>query len=188
MPLPAHRVLFDEAALARRVAELAEEVRTRSPVPEVLMVGLLDGSFIFLADLARALSRAGLEPRVELARTSSYGTSTTSGRDISVLHDPTGNLEGRAVLLVDDILDTGRTLKTMRDRLATRAPSWLATCVLLDKPARREVDIAPDFVGFAVPDAWIIGYGLDLAGAGRALPYVAQVTGRSHGPGAPPAR
>lgn len=167
-------MLIDEETLARRVASLAAELHARCPPDApLLLLGLLDGSFVFLADLARALARRGLDPRVELARTSLYGGAREASRDVAVLHDSREPLTGVAVVLVDDILDTGRTLATMVERTRARDPLWLASCVLLDKPARRQVKIAADFTGFEVPDAWVLGYGLDHAGAGRGLPYVA---------------
>jgi hypoxanthine phosphoribosyltransferase len=175
MPLPPHRVLHDERAIAARVEELAADVARALPGREPLLIGLLDGCFVFLADLARALSRHGVEPQVQLMRTSLYGSGTTPGEEVQILHAPEDSLRGRDVLLVDDILDTGRTLTAARGVLARHDPAWLATCVLLDKPARREGSLAADFVGFTVPDEWIVGYGLDLDGRWRALPYLACV-------------
>src|SRR5688500_18985885 len=110
MPLPTHRVLHDERAIAARVETLADEVAGAMPSREPLLIGLLDGCFVFLADLARALARRGLEPRVQLMRTSLYGSGTTPGKEVQILHAPEENLRDCAVLLVDDILDTGRTL------------------------------------------------------------------------------
>jgi len=139
------------------------------------MIGLLTGAFVFLADLVRALGRLGVEPQVDFIAVSHYGLATESGGEVQITKDTTMDLAERPVLLVDDILDTGRTLKVVRDRLLVRGPSWLRTCVFLDKPSRRVVPISADYVGFEVPDVWIIGYGLDAGGEGRALPYVAAV-------------
>jgi hypoxanthine phosphoribosyltransferase len=106
---------------------------------------------------------------------SHYGATTQSSGLAKLVKDTALNVAGRPVLLVDDILDTGRSLSLARDRLAASGPAWLRTCVLLDKPCRREVSIKADYVGFEVPDVWVIGYGLDADGEGRALPYVAAI-------------
>ena len=170
-----HSVLFDEAAIATRVAQLARAIATDLPDPAPMMIGLLTGGFVFLADLVRAVARLGVEPQVDFMAVSHYGLATESGGVVKIQKDTALNLAGRPVLLVDDILDSGRTLRMVRDHVMTRGPSWLRTCVFLDKPSRRVVTISADYVGFEVPDVWIIGYGLDAGGEGRALPYVAAV-------------
>ncbi len=143
------------------------------PDPAPLVIGILTGSFVFLADLVRALSRLDVQPQVDFMAMSHYGAATQPSGVVKLQKDTTLDVAGRAVLLVDDILDTGRSLTLARERLAARGPTWLRTCVLLDKPSRREVAIKADHVGFEVPDVWVIGYGLDAAGKGRAFPYVA---------------
>jgi hypoxanthine phosphoribosyltransferase len=168
-----HRILFDEATIAARVEQLAWTISKDLPGPVLLVVGILTGSFIFVADLVRALSRLKVEPQVDFMALSHYGASTEPTGLVKVIKDVAVDVSGRSVLLVDDILDTGRSLTLARDRLAGSGPTWLRTCVLLDKPSRREVAIKADYVGFEVPDVWVIGYGLDAAGEGRALPYVA---------------
>lgn len=170
-----HRVLFDEKAIAARVEELAQTIAKGLPEPTPVMIGLLTGAFIFLADLFRALGRLGVEPQVDFMAVSHYGHSMQSSGLVQIHKDSALDLKGRPVLLVDDILDSGRTLRMVRDHLAARDPSWLRTCVLLDKPGRRQVAISADYIGFEVPNVWIIGYGLDARGEGRALPYVASV-------------
>lgn len=170
-----HHVLFDETAIATRVEQLARAIARDLPDPAPLMIGVLTGGFVFLADLVRAVARLGVEPQVDFMAVSHYGLATESGGVVKINKDTTLGLAGRPVLLVDDILDSGRTLKVVRDRLAAGGPSWLRTCVFLDKPSRRVVPISADYVGFEVPDIWIIGYGLDAGGEGRALPYVAAV-------------
>jgi hypoxanthine phosphoribosyltransferase len=168
-----HRVLFDEATIAARVEQLAAAISKDLPDPAPLIVGILTGSFIFVADLVRALSRLDVQPQVDFMALSHYGATTESSGLVTIGKDVTLDVSGQSVLLVDDILDTGRSLNLARDRLAARGPNWLRTCVLLDKPSRRAVPIKADYVGFNVPDVWVIGYGLDAAGEGRALPYVA---------------
>jgi hypoxanthine phosphoribosyltransferase len=170
-----HRVLFGETAIAARVQQLAEAVRRDLPDSAPIIIGLLTGSFVFLADLVRAAARHGVEPLIDFIATSHYGTATESPGAARILKDTGLDVHGRAVLLVDDILDSGRTLRLVRDHIDARGPLWLRTCVFLDKPARRVVEIRADYVGFEVPDEWIIGYGLDAGGQGRALPYVAAV-------------
>jgi len=170
-----HHVLFDEMTIARRVEQLAQAIASDLPSPAPNMIGLLTGSFVFLADLVRALARLGVEPQVDFMAVSHYGLATESGGVVQIRKDISLDLTARPVLLVDDILDSGRTLSLVRDRLVERGPSWLRTCVFLDKPSRRVVPISADYIGFEVPDVWIIGYGLDAGGEGRALPYVAAV-------------
>ncbi len=170
-----HRVLFSEEDIAARVDELARAIKEDLSSSDPIIVGLLTGSFVFIADLARAAARLGLEPQFDFLATSQYGASTISKGKVEILKDLALDVRGRAVLLVDDILDSGRTLLLVREHLAAQAPAWLQTCVLLDKPSRRIVEIKADYVGFEVPHDWFIGYGLDAAGQGRALPYIAAV-------------
>lgn len=171
-----HRVVFEEAVIAARVGELAGAIARDLPEPTPVLIGLLTGAFIFMADLARALGRLGIEPEIDFMAVSHYGHSTESSGLVQIHKGSALDLTGRPVLLVDDILDSGRTLSIVRDHLVVREPSWLRTCVLLDKPSRRQVAISADYVGFEVPDVWVIGYGLDAYGQGRGLPYVAALT------------
>lgn len=178
--LPPHEILFDEAALAARIRALARDIRREAPSDDLVVVGILQGSVVFVADLARELARLGMNPRLELVWTSLYEADGRSRPEPLLLRDlpeGPGGPEGRAVLLVDDILDSGRTLAFLRDRIASRRPAWLRTCVLLDKPSGRSEPVEADFRGFLAPDAWVFGYGLDTDGEGRALPYLAA---RSH--------
>lgn len=168
-----HRVLFDEMAIAARVDQLAREIAKDLPGPAPLFIGLLMGSFVFIADLVRAIRRLDVEPQVDFISVSHYGATTESSGVVQIHKDTALDVTGRSVLLVDDIVDSGRTLSMVRDRLATGGTMWLRTCVLLDKPSRRAVPIKADYVGFEAPDVWVIGYGLDAGGEGRALPYVA---------------
>ena len=170
-----HRILFDEATIAARVEQLAAAISRDLPDPAPLVIGLLTGSFIFIADLVRAMSRLNVHPRVDFMAVSHYGAATESSGQVKLYKDTTLDITARAVLLVDDILDTGRSLSLARDLVRAKGPIWLRTCVLLDKPSRRAVPINADYVGFEIPDVWVIGFGLDAAGEGRALPYVAAV-------------
>ena len=155
--------------------QLAAAISKDLADPAPLVIGLLTGSFIFIADLVRAMSRLNVHPRVDFMAVSHYGGTTEPSGLVKIVKDVTLDVSGHSVLLVDDILDTGRSLSLARDRLAARSPTWLRTCVLLDKPSRRAVPINADYVGFEIPDVWVIGFGLDAAGEGRALPYVAAV-------------
>jgi len=170
-----HRILFSEATIAARVNDLPGAVRQDIPSADPVVIGLLTGSFVFIADLVRAMARLGVEPRIDFIATSHYGPATASAGTVSLLKDVAVDIRGRSVLLVDDILDSGRTLRLVREHLAAREPRWLRTCVLLDKPSRRVVEFQADYIGFEVPDRWLIGYGLDAGGEGRALPYLAVV-------------
>ncbi|MBI5505161.1 MAG: hypoxanthine phosphoribosyltransferase [Deltaproteobacteria bacterium] len=170
-----HTVLIDETAIAARVAELAATIRADLTSTSPVFVGLLTGSFVFVADLARAASRVGLEPEVDFMAVSHYSAGTVASGRVEVYKDTARNLSGRAVLLIDDILDSGHTMTLVRDHIARQGPAWLRTCALLDKPSRRQVEIQADYVGFEVPDVWLVGYGLDAGGYGRALPYIAAV-------------
>jgi hypoxanthine phosphoribosyltransferase len=157
------------------VEQLAAAISKDLADPAPLVIGLLTGSFIFIADLVRAMSRLNVHPRVDFMAVSHYGAATESSGQVKLYKDTTLDITARAVLLVDDILDTGRSLSLARDLVRAKGPIWLRTCVLLDKPSRRAVPINADYVGFEIPDVWVIGFGLDAAGEGRALPYVAAV-------------
>ncbi len=142
--------LFDEAAIARRVDELARAI-VGAMGPEFVVIGVLKGSFVFLADLVRALSRAGARPRVEFMRLASYGQGKESSGAVQLVGDAPRDFGGEAVLLVDDIVDTGLSLDYGRRLLAGRNASRIWTCALLDKPSRRRVEGAVDFIGFECP-------------------------------------
>ncbi len=166
--------LFDEREIAMRVEELARTAVDRLP-SNFVIVGLLVGSFVFVADFIRALHRIGCNPIVDFMRLSSYGLGQESSRDVRLLGELGLDLAGRAVLLVDDIVDTGRTLLYARDLLRRREVSSILTCALVDKPSRREVAIDLDFVGFTVPDVFIVGYGIDYAHEYRHLPFIGTI-------------
>jgi hypoxanthine phosphoribosyltransferase len=168
-------VLFGEADVARRVGELAAGIAAALPA-RFTVVGLLKGSFVFVADLVRALHRAGCAPRIEFMRVSSYGSGTTSSGIVSLMGDAPPGVKGEPVLLVDDIQDTGRTLAFTRGLLLERGATRVWTCTLLDKPSRREVEGGEvDFAGFAIPDVFVVGYGIDYAERYRYLPFIGKI-------------
>ena len=168
------RVLFDEATIATRNEALAREIKAAAP-QNLLVVAVLKGSFMFAADLLRALHRVGLSPQVEFVHLSSYRTGTVSSGQVEILRDVQSEVRGRDVLLVDDILESGRTVVFAKDLLMARGASRVLTAVLLEKPGKRAVQIDADFVGFTCPDAFVVGYGMDAAHAFRQLPFVGVV-------------
>lgn len=170
-----HRVLIDERAIAARVDELAKAVAADLNGRPVLLLGLLTGSFMFMADLVRALARHGVEPQVAFLRVSHYGSATDPARPVEVEHRVPADLSGRAVLLVDEMVDSGGSIAAVLDRLRAARPAWLRVCAFLERRARGAAAPRADYVGFPAPDGWLIGYGLDLRGEGRALPYVGLV-------------
>ena len=171
---PRVRVLFDEAAIARRNEDLARAVAATEP-KDLLVVAVLKGSFMFAADLIRALHRAGLSPQVEFIHLSSYRAATVSSGRVAILRDVESDVRGRDVLLIDDILESGRTLVFAKHLLASRGASRLLTAVLLEQPGKRSVTINADFVGFTCPDLFVVGYGMDIAHSYRQLPFVGVV-------------
>ncbi len=165
------RTLFSEVEIAARVEALASEIARTIP-EDFVMVGLLKGAAIFVADLGRALYRAGAHPEIEFMRLSSYGLAKISSGEVHLLGDIPTDLAGRRVLLVDDIVDTGRSIAYATALLRQRGIGLLWTCALLDKPQRREVVVEVDFVGFSIGDVFVAGYGIDYAEKCRHLPYI----------------
>jgi hypoxanthine phosphoribosyltransferase len=165
--------LIDETAIAGRVGELAAEIdRDFAATDKLVLVGLLRGSFIFIADLARRLT---VPVEIDFLEVSSYGNETVSSREVRVLKDLRSRIEGRDVLVVEDIIDTGHTLAAVRELLLARGPRRLEVCALLDKPSRREAHVAARYIGFEIPDAFVVGYGIDYAQSNRNLPYIGSV-------------
>jgi hypoxanthine phosphoribosyltransferase len=162
-------VLIPAAALAARVAELGQQISADYAGRELHLVGILKGAVTFLADLARAIA---VPATFDFMAISSYGRSTRTSGVVRFLKDLDESIEGRHVLIVEDIVDTGLTLHYLRQSLAARRPASLAVAVALDKAARRQVDVPVEYVGFPIPDAFVVGYGLDYAGRYRNLPYV----------------
>lgn len=162
-------VVLSEAAIARRVRELGAEIGRDYAGQPLVLVGILNGAFIFTADLARAID---LPLEVDFIRVASYGQATCSSGTVSLTKDIELAIGGKHVLLVEDIVDTGRTLACLTGMLAARGPASLKICALIDKKERREVAAAVDYAGFAVAEGFLVGYGLDCAEQYRNLPAV----------------
>jgi hypoxanthine phosphoribosyltransferase len=174
MPQPEVHALFTAEAVAARVDEMARDIRRAMP-SQFTIVGILTGSFVFVADLLRALDREGAAPKVEFMRLASYGMGTSSAGEVQVLSGLSGRFQGEPVVIVDDIQDTGRTLKVAKRILDDRGAAPIYTCALLDKPERREVEFQADLIGFKIPDVFVVGYGIDWAERFRHLPYIGRV-------------
>ncbi len=166
------RVAFDEETIASRVAELGAEITNAYPDGELLVLGLLKGSFIFLSDLVRHIVRP---IQVDFLVAASYGDATVSSGTVRLLYDPETTLEGKHILLVEDIVDSGRTLNRLMTVLEERAPRSLEICALLHKRIAIELNHDPKFVGFDAPHEFLVGYGLDHAENFRHLPYIASL-------------
>jgi hypoxanthine phosphoribosyltransferase len=165
--------MISAKAIAARVEALAKEISTHyAGTDKLVVVGLLRGSFIFIADLVRELD---LPVEVDFLEVSSYGNSTESSREVRILKDLRGEIEGRDVLLVEDIVDTGYTLKHVLEILNTRHPKRIEVCALLDKPSRREVEVKARWIGFEIPDKFVVGYGIDYAQRNRNLDHIGAV-------------
>jgi hypoxanthine phosphoribosyltransferase len=163
------KTLISEADIQRRVRELAAEISRDYAGEEVTLIGVLKGAFIFLSDLARHLT---IPNTIEFMAVSSYGMGTTSSGAVRVLMDLRRSIEGRHVLIVEDIVDTGLTLHYLLELLHTREPASLKTCALVRKKERHELEISIDYLGFDIPNVWVVGYGLDYAEGYRALPFI----------------
>ena len=169
--------LFTADEIARRNREIADEiVGARTGGSELLAIAVLKGSFVFAADLIRAMHAAGEEPEVEFITLSSYGAGTEAG-EVRILRDIDTDPAGRDVLLIDDILESGNTLKFAADLMRERGARSVRIAVLLDKHSRRRAAIEPDHVGFHCPDHFVVGYGMDVGHAFRELPFVGVVEG-----------
>ena len=175
MAQPDYRVdtMISAKTIAARIEELARQIEAAyADTDKLVVVGLLRGSFVFIADLVRELD---LPVEVDFLEASSYGDSTESSREVRILKDLRGEIGGRDVLVVEDIVDTGHTLTHVLHLLESRAPRKLNTIALLDKPTRREVDIKATWTGFEIPDEFVVGYGIDYAQRNRNLPYIGKV-------------
>jgi hypoxanthine phosphoribosyltransferase len=166
--------IFSAEAIEAELARLAREIARRN-YRNLLVVAILKGSFVFAADLIRALHRAGLSPEVDFLTLSSYKKSKTSLGRVEILRDLDLTPEGRNVLLIDDVLDSGRTLAFAKDLLHARGASEIATCVLLEKNVPRAVQVKADFRAFECPNEFVVGYGMDVAHRYRELPFVGRV-------------
>lgn len=165
--------MISAKSIAARIEDLAREIEAAYAGTErLIVVGLLRGSFVFIADLVRELN---MNVEVDFLEASSYGDSMESSREVRILKDLRGKIGGKDVLLVEDIVDTGFTLKHVVNLLQSRKPRKLRTIALLDKPSRREVDIKADWIGFEIPDEFVVGYGIDFAQRNRNLPFIGKV-------------
>ena len=168
-------VLISEEDVKSRIVALGEEITAfyqGKQINKLIVVGLLRGSFMFMADLVRELK---LPIEIEFMTTSSYGSGMTTNHDVRISKDLEGDIRGEHVLIVEDIIDTGYTLEKVREILNLREPASLAICTLLDKPSRREVQVTVEWVGFEIPDEFVVGYGIDYAQRHRHLGYIGKV-------------
>ncbi|MDG1406860.1 MAG: hypoxanthine phosphoribosyltransferase [Octadecabacter sp.] len=166
-------VMISAKSIAARIETLAKTIEAEfKGTNKLVVVGLLRGSFVFIADLVRELD---LPVEVDFLEASSYGDGMESSREVRILKDIRGQIEGRDVLVVEDIVDTGHTLHQVMEVLNTRHPAKIKSIALLDKPARREVDMKADWTGFEIPDEFVVGYGIDYAQRNRNLPFIGKV-------------
>jgi hypoxanthine phosphoribosyltransferase len=168
--------LFTAETIQGRVEALARDIAA-GDLNDLIIVAVLKGSFIFAADLIRALHAQGLTPEIDFIFLASYGDSDTSGGEVKVLRDVESDIAGRDVVVVDDILDSGRTLSFAKELLAARGARSVKTCILLDKQVPRAVAVTPDFTGFHCPAVFVVGYGMDLANRYRELPFIGVLEG-----------
>ncbi len=168
------RVLIDSSTLAARVADLASEIRAAIPEDDIHFVGVLKGAVPFMADLIRAVP-GGVT--IDFIAVSSYGGGTSTSGEVRMLKDVDASLDGRHVIIVEDIVDTGLTLHYLQDLLRLRNPRSLRTACLLSKPSRRKVEVPVEFIGFTIDDQFVVGYGLDYAEQYRNLPYIGCLDG-----------
>lgn len=166
------RIVYDAPEIARRVKELGAEITATYPDGDLLVLGLLKGSFIFLSDLVREINRP---LHVDFLVAASYGEGTVSSGNVRLVYDPETRLEGKHILLVEDIVDTGRTLNRLMDLLRARNPRSLEICALLHKHIAEELKYETRFIGYDAPHEFLVGYGLDHAESFRHLPYIASL-------------
>jgi len=164
------KILLSEEVIRRRVRELGQQISDDYRARDLIIVCVLQGAVIFLADLLRELD---IPTSLDFVRLSSYGDGTESKKQVRLLQGLTANVEGRDVLIIDDIVDSGLTLRYLSDILLVRKPASVKRCVLLEKSERRTDDVEVDYVGFQIPDEFVIGYGMDYAGMYRGLHYIA---------------
>lgn len=167
-------VLYSAAEIKTRLELLAGELAGHFP-DEMVIVALLKGSFVFAADLIRELSAVGCHPQIDFMTLSSYGKGTTGAPEIKMHRDLVEDVTGKDVLIIDDILESGRTLNFARNLLKERGAASVKIAVLLEKPGKKLVDINADYIGFTIPDKFVVGYGLDYANYYRELPYIGVV-------------
>ncbi len=166
--------LLSSEQVSTRISMMANEITKQLP-QDLMVIALLRGSFVFTADLIRAFYASGTKPQVDFMTLDSYGSDTTSKGSVTIIRDITENVEGRDVLLVDDILESGRTLSFAKKLIEERHPRSVNIAVMLEKPGHRKAEIDADFVGFKIPDKFVVGMGLDYANYYRELPYIGAV-------------
>nr|HID12377.1 hypoxanthine phosphoribosyltransferase [Anaerolineae bacterium] len=170
VPEAIERVLLDEETIATRVRELATQISADyADTEDLVLVGVLKGAFVFLADLARRLT---VPHHVDFIALSSYNRGAVSTGAVRLIMDTRASVTGRHLLVVEDIVDTGYTLDYLLRTFRARQPASLRACVLLSKPERRRIEVPIDYLGFEIPDVWVVGYGLDYADRFRTLPYI----------------
>lgn len=162
-------IRFSREDIDKRVKEIAKQISKDYENKELVVIGLLRGSFVFLADLVREIEKPIV---VDFLTTSSYENGEISSGNVKILSDIRENIEGKDVILVDDIMDSGNTLKDVKNYILSKKPNSVKTCVMLDKPCRREVEIVPDYFGFEIEDWFIVGYGLNFGNKYRNIPYI----------------
>lgn len=163
------RILFDRNDISERVKELGEEISLKYKGKDLVVISLLRGSFIFASDLVREIS---IPVEIDFITTASYGDEEISSGIVEIIHDLRTNIEGKEVLIVDDICDSGYTLKKVIGHLSEKNPNSISVCVMLDKPSRRQTDLTPEFIGYSIPDVFIVGYGLNYGDYYRNIPYI----------------
>ena len=170
------KTLFSADAIAARVDRLASDIAA-TRLDDLVVVAVLKGSFIFAADLIRALHRHGLRPEIDFIYLASYDGERSSRGEVRVVRDVESDISGRNVVIVDDIFDSGRTLAFAKSSLERRGAARVLTCVLVDKEVPRAAPIVPDFVGFSCPPLFVVGYGMDFRNRYRELPFIGELTG-----------
>ena len=169
MPPTSPTVLIDQDELSARIAALAQEIRHDLPAGQIHLICVLKGAFLFLGDLIRAMPG---HVTLDFMACSSYGAGTTSSGEVRLSKDLDVGIEGRDVIIVEDIVDTGLTLHYLQEILLARGPRSLRTACLLSKPSRRKIDVTVDYIGFTIEDKFVVGYGLDYSEQYRNLPYI----------------
>jgi hypoxanthine phosphoribosyltransferase len=163
------KVLFSRDEISARIKDLGKELSESYQGKNLVVVSLLRGSFIFAADLVREIS---VPLEIDFITTASYGNNEVTSGVVEIVHDLRAKVEGKDVLIVDDIIDSGFTLKKVIEHINDKNPNSVKVCVLLDKPSRRQVDLTPDYSGFTIPDVFIVGYGLNYGDHYRNIPYI----------------
>ncbi|HEY8240133.1 MAG TPA: hypoxanthine phosphoribosyltransferase [Kiritimatiellia bacterium] len=169
-------VLLTAEQIAKRVDAMVVKMADQCRTDNLVMIGILRGSFMFLADLVRALYHHGIHPRIDFMTLESYGSGTESSGKVRISKDINVDVAGADLVVIDDILDTGRTLAFAKAHLLEKGVKSVRTCALLDKPSRRVVPLEADYTGFVIEDTFVVGYGLDYDSRYRELPYIAKVT------------